>query len=324
MSNSTKRIYGLIGYPVKHSLSPAMHNAAFEHLDIKAEYRLFEVKPDELEEFLIEKILKDTSIKDVYGNSISTKDIYGFNITIPHKVKAREILERKFPFDKNVEYIHPDLFYVQISGAINTVKRDGDELRYWNTDAKGFLDSLEKDLGFVTKNKKVLLIGCGGTGRAIIASLSWVQTYINTIYIYDINNTTLDSTKRYLAHASERFKHFSRDNLKFISSDTEIPSIIEDCDLLINATPVGMKEGDSSLIDKEVLRICKGNLSVYDVVYNRETQLVKDAKELGIPAVGGLGMLLYQGMLSFEIWTGKTAPKDVMEKALSDGIRALN
>ena len=159
---STTLIYGLIGYPVKHSLSPAIHNAAFKACGINAEYRLFEVKPEELEDFL----LKDIPVKDVNGNSFSSQEIIGFNVTIPHKVRTREILESNFPFDKNANQQHRDLFYVMLSGAVNTVKRENGKLSYFNTDAEGFLKSLEGDLNFVTKDKKVLIIGCGGAGRS--------------------------------------------------------------------------------------------------------------------------------------------------------------
>lgn len=295
------KIYGLIGYPVKHSLSPAMHNAAFKALKINAEYRLFEIHPVHLEDFLLRG---DFKVTDAEGNSCRAGDIIGFNITIPHKVKAKEILETEFPFDENVYMMQQDLYYVKLSGAVNTVIRGADKLKYWNTDPVGFLKSLEEGLGFQPKDKNVLLIGCGGAGRAVIASLSWIQTGINKIYINDIHSEVLDSAKK---HFSE-FKHL-KDKLGFILAE-DIPKIIKDCQLLINATPIGMKEGDASIIDKSLLH---RNLSVYDVVYNRETRLIKEAKSLGLPAAGGLGMLLHQGAAAFELWTGKTAPIEMRQ-----------
>ena len=101
MNPDPPKIYGLIGYPVKHSLSPTIHNAAFKHLGINAEYRLFEVKSDELEAFLLKS---DKTFNDTDGRSVRAGDVLGFNITIPHKVKAREILEREFPFDKSAYF----------------------------------------------------------------------------------------------------------------------------------------------------------------------------------------------------------------------------
>ena len=166
---SKLKVYGLIGYPVKHSLSPAMHNAAFKELNIDAEYRLFEVRPQDLEDFLLKR-----------------NDIAGFNITIPHKVRAREILEEKFPFDKYSQDLQSNLLDVLISGAVNTVKRSGSKLEYWNTDAKGFIDSLTKDLDFDLNKgeyKNVIVFGCGGAGRAVICGLCWRQHRINKVYI---------------------------------------------------------------------------------------------------------------------------------------------
>lgn len=299
MPDNKKRIYGLIGYPVKHSLSPAMHNAAFKALQIDAEYQLFEVKPEELNSFL---------------DSLAEKNIYGLNVTIPHKVRAREILEKKFPDDKDALLSgHQDSYYVKRSGAVNTINRRKDKLEYYNTDANGFLESLKADLEFIPKDKKVLLLGYGGAGRAIIAGLSWAQVGIRKIYISDISAETLNSAKKHFSHGSE----YLRSRLEFISEE-QIIDKIKDVDLLVNASPVGMKDGDPSVIDKELLREGKKSLCVYDVVYNRETQLVKDAKELfgDSRAVGGLGMLLYQGMRSFEIWTEQKAPQEVMQKAL--------
>lgn len=300
---SNKRLYGLIGYPVKHSLSPSMHNAAFKALNIDAHYELFEVKPQDLNSFL---------------NSLQDREIDGLNVTIPHKVRAREILEEKYPYDKNAEFIHQDLFYVKLSGAINTIKKINGKLEYYNTDALGFLRSLEKDLEFETKNKNVLLIGCGGAGRAIIASLSWVQVDINKIYINDINTEALNSAKEYFFQVSKHLKNFSLNRLQFITKE-EIPEVIEDCHLLVNATPLGMKESDLPVIEKSLLH---KNLLVYDVVYsrNRQTRLIEDAESLGLRCVNGLRMLLHQGMLSFEIWTGKKAPEEVMWETLSSQI----
>lgn len=306
-----KLIYGLIGYPVKHSLSKAMQEAAFKRCGMDAEYRLFEVEPQGLEDFL----LKDIQVKDIDGNSVWTQELSGFNITIPHKVKAREILEKKFPFNKDTYMMQRDLYYVKLSGAINTVKRKEGSLKYWNTDSSGFLQALESDLRFGTKNKNVLLIGCGGAGRAIIAALSWNQMQIKKIYIYDTSSEAINSAR---GHFSE-FAHL-KEKLEFISK-SDIPAIIEKCDLLVNGSSVGMKENDLSVIDKSLLTRNK-KLSVYDVVYNRQTQLIKDAKDLGLSTCGGLNMLLYQGVIAFELWTGKRAPIPEMKKALLEALNA--
>ena len=273
-------IYGVIGWPIKHSLSPAMHNAAYKKLGIKAEYKKFAVKPEELEDFILNR-----------------KNVKGFNITVPHKVRAKEILNKR---SKEV------LPYVQLSGAINTVKREGSEFFCLNTDVLGFRRSLKEDLGFDPKGKNVFLVACGGAGRAIVAALICEDLpHPKKIYIYEASDKAVKSAK-------EHFEKFAiaKEKLQFITKK-EISSIVADCQLLINASPVGMKEGDDSPVDKELLH---KDLFVYDVVYNRKTELVKKAKGR---AVGGLGMFLYQGVHAFEFWTDQKAPIETMREALT-------
>jgi shikimate dehydrogenase len=132
--------------------------------------------------------------------------------------------------------------------------------------------------------------------------------------MYDINKEAMESAKRHFL--SSRSEDFVKDNLEFISKE-EIPKKLTESDLLVNASPVGMKESDGSVIDKDLLH--KG-LSIYDVVYNRQTQLIKDAKSLGLPCTDGLGMLLYQGAASFEFWTNQKPPIEIMREALNKGV----
>ena len=299
-------IYWIIGWPIKHSLSPAMHNAAFKHLCIDAEYRAFEIRPEELEDFILNR-----------------KDVIGFNITIPYKIKAREILEKRFPLD---EKYFKNRYYIQVTGAVNTVKRNGDKLEYVNTDVEGFVRSIEADLKFklgdgANKNKNVLLIGCGGAGRAVIAGLSldFVDTDINKIYVFDKSETAINATKEHFGRLHKEWAGNLNNIVEFIS-EKNIREIIDHCQLLVNASPLGMEEGDTSPISKELLH---KDLFVYDVVYNRETQLVKDAKIKECKrAVTGKGMLLYQGVGAFEFWFPSVRPRPVstMRKALDSAL----
>ncbi len=285
-----RQIYGLVGYPVKHSLSPSMHNAAFKYLGINAEYSLFEIEPDKLEDFLINR-----------------KDVAGFNVTVPYKVKAKDILSRGLSLKKDLSEGEAT---VSITSAINTVKREP-ELRIYNTDVVGFSRSLIEDLGFDKKDKRVLVLGSGGAGRAIIAGLSEENNSASEIYIFEIDKDVISSTTEHLSKI-ERLK----DKFKFIEK-SDIASIIKECDLLVNATAVGMRDKDSSVID---LNLLHNKLNVYDVVYNRETALIKEARSLGIPASDGLGMLLYQGVAAFKIFTERDAPIDIMREALLKGV----
>lgn len=289
-------IYGVIGWPIKHSLSPAMHNAAFKALGINAEYRKFEVKPEELEDFLLNR-----------------KDVKGFNITVPHKVKARKILENKFHVVEALLYPH----YDKMSGAVNTVKRNQEDGEYCNTDPIGFRNSLENDLKFKTEGKSALIIGCGGASRAIVADLSHCERNISKIYLYDISRQAVDSAQKYLSGVLPDWNK----KIEFIDGK-EMLNKIKVCQLLINASPVGMEEGDERvIIDAGFLH---KDLYVYDLVYNRETRLVKDAKnKLGEShVVDGRGMLASQGAYSFSLWTGVPALKalDIMKGALNKAL----
>ena len=302
MAKKRQALYGLIGFPVKHSFSCAMHNAAFNHCRIDAEYRLFEIPPAELENFLLDN-----------------KDLAGFNITIPHKVRARQILEKNFPPSGNKNLIEASAYYVKLSGAVNTVKRALSGLEYFNTDAVGFLKSLEEDLKFTIKGKTAMLFGCGGAGRAVIAALSWKNLGVKKIYLYDSEEESLLSFKEHLYSLPSEWKNIFQEKIEFIEKE-KIAEKIEESQLLVNATPLGMKEGDLPPVDKNLLH--KG-LFVYDLVYNRNTELIKAARLVcGENKVsGGLGMLLYQGAAAWELWMGKLAPVEVMRQALNQELK---
>jgi shikimate dehydrogenase len=275
MTTEPKATYGLIGYPVKHSFSPAMHNVAFRYCNINAEYKLFEVKPQELEDFLLKR-----------------KDVVGFNITIPHKIETFLLVK------DTITEICPE---VSLTSAINTVKRQGDKLLCRNTDPEGFRKSLNQDLEFDAKNKNVLMLGSGGAGRAVMAGLNQ-EPRIKKLYIYDPNSQAAKSVSGLEYECN------------FISKQ-DIGKVISDCQLLVNASPVGMKQGDPLVIDKNLLH--KG-LFVYDVVYNRETELIKEASARCQAASGGLGMLLYQGVIAWQFWMRQKAPVKVMRQALEE------
>jgi len=270
-------IYGVIGWPIKHSLSPAMHNAAFRALGIDAKYKLFEVRPEGLEDFILAK-----------------KDAAGFNVTVPHKEKCMALLDSIDPLAASI-------------GAVNTIVIKSGKLTGYNTDSLGFIAVLEKNLEFDVKGKSVFVLGSGGASRAV--SFSLAAAGAKKIILTDL---FLDKVKS-LAENVRKFYPGCKVNIlepKKIYREADLSGI----DLLVNATPVGLKESDPVLFDKGVFR--KG-LAVYDLVYNPEkTKLVKLAEDSGLKASGGLGMLLYQGAESFRLWTGRKAPVEAMRKAL--------
>jgi shikimate dehydrogenase len=277
-NDSNKKIYGVLGFPVRHSLSPAMHNAAFKALNINAEYKLFEIKPQELTPFL---------------NSLKQKDIIGLNVTIPYKEKITAYLNN----------ISED---AKLIGAVNTVKLTSQGLDGFNTDGEGFLKHLTEDLMFAPKDKVISIIGAGGASRAISVYLG--RAGVARLNIYDLDKARLSALVKSL---KDNFKNI---DIRQASSIGELN--IKNCDLLINATPVGMKLADPCLVNATAIR---QHLLVYDLIYNpKETKLLKLAKENGARTSNGLGMLLYQGMAAFAIWTGRRPPKEVMQKALEE------
>lgn len=273
---SLPKIYGLLGYPVKHSLSPLMHNAAFKALGINAEYRLFEIKPEQVEDFL---------------KYLSQNNISGLNVTIPYK-------ERVIPF---LAHLSDE---AKLISAVNTIRVSGDSSEGFNTDGEGFLRHLTEDLGFSPIGKMIAIIGAGGAAKAVSVYLSKLKP--KKLAIYDIDKA---KAKALISHLKENFK-----DVEFILADSIEELKIQNSDLLVNATPMGMKETDPCLVNEKFIH---NNLLVYDLIYEpKETKLLKLARLKGAKVANGLGMLLHQGALSFEIWTAQKPALEIMRNAL--------
>ncbi len=274
------KIYGLIGYPLKQSFSPAMHNAAFKALNIDAEYKLFPLEESEIGNFF---------------KKLQSQHIFGLNVTAPYKEKVMPFLNKISDEAKLI-------------GAVNTIRVSGDNLEGFNTDGEGFLRHLTKDLGFDPEGKRIAIIGAGGAAKAVSVYLS--KSKPQAINIFDVD------TGKVAALFDNLRAGFKGVYIKLAVSIIDLN--IEDCDLLVNATPVGMKETDPCLVDEKFVH---KDLLVYDLVYNPpETKLLKMAKGKGTKTSNGLGMLLYQGAEAFEIWTGKSAPAEVMRRALEEAM----
>lgn len=267
--NGATRVTGIFGFPVTHSLSPAMHNAAFHQLNLDFAYVPFEVSPESIAAAVA---------------SVRTLSLTGVNVTIPHKEKVIPYLDRIDAFARAV-------------GSVNTIVNKNGKLTGYNTDAPGFLKDL-KSHGFNPQGKTVILLGAGGAGKAVAAALSKAKAR----RVYIANN--IEKQSSVLAARTPRAVYLPLAVWKHK---------IAEADLIVNTTPVGMHAGDTPLATAADL---KRPLFVYDVIYNRETELIKAAKKAGCRCADGLGMLLHQGALAFELWTGKTAPVEVMKKAL--------
>ncbi|MBI4228479.1 MAG: shikimate dehydrogenase [Deltaproteobacteria bacterium] len=277
---ATTKVFGIFGHPVNHSLSPTMHNAAFKKLKLDRVYIAFDIHPKNL---------------DSATQAIKSLGILGVNVTIPHKEKILSFLDETSP-------------EVEMTGAVNTVKNENGKLIGYNTDVEGFLMAIKEDLGVIPKGLRISLLGAGGAARAVLTGLC--MNGASEIYLI---NRTLDKAKKLASEFKRCYKDISI-GAYALEDRVSVERSLRSAELLINASSSGMEGVASSELRLEVL---PKESMVYDLVYKpRETPLLKAAKELGLKSAGGLSMLLYQGAKSFEIWTGKKAPVDVMRKAI--------
>ena len=276
-SGSTK-IVRLIGYPVEHSKSPLMHNAAFQSLGLDFVYVLLSVKAPDLKEAV---------------TGLRASNVAGANVTIPYKEEVMKYLDE----------ITPEAMFI---GAVNTIHNREGKLIGYNTDGQGFITSLLTDGKIKLEGQRVFLIGAGGAGKAVAVKLA--ERGVERLVITDK-----------IGERTESLVSRLRENIPdcpvyaVAMASKEFAEAISESTLLINATPVGMNEGDPCVIDPDYLH---KDLFIYDVVYNRETPLVGEARKRGIKALGGIGMLIHQGAASFEIWTGQKAPVEVMKNKI--------
>ena len=282
ISGKTK-ICALIGDPVEHTMSPVMHNAAFKKLGLDYLYIPFRVKPEQLPQAIA---------------GLRALNVRGFNVTIPHKVSVIPLLDGLDPLAEKI-------------GAVNTIVNDGGELRGYNTDAEGFLRSL-LGRGIEPRDKNVVILGAGGASRAISYVLAGKGA-----------NLTILNRKLELDWAEDIAQLIKGDLGRDVSvgelGSRRLSSALEDADILVNATSVGM----SPVSNKSPVpaRLLKSRLIVFDIVYNPiMTRLLQEAKAVGARVIGGIDMLACQGALAFEKWTGQPAPLDLMRR---EAVKAL-
>lgn len=270
------RVCGVIGDPIEHTLSPIMHNAAFNALKLDYAFLAFKVKAAGVENAL---------------NGMRALNIRGLNVTMPHKSTVINYLDKLDPAAKTIN-------------SVNTLLNREGKLLGFNTDGVGALKALRQN-GVEPKGRKVLLLGAGGAARAIAFIMVKEADELAVL------NRTVKLAQE-LANLLEKTV-----NKKIVAgslSPKEIQQNLQDSDILINATSVGMKpNANDSPVAPKLLR---PNLAVMDIVYNPiETKLAKDAIAAGAKVISGVEMLIYQGAASFEIWTGKSAPVEVMRQA---------
>ena len=283
-----KRV-GIIGYPIRHSISPVFQQAALDYCSLDATYQAWEVAPHALAEFV---------------QGIRSTDTLGINVTVPHKESVMS----------HLDYIDD---WAQMAGAVNTIVNDGGNLAGHNTDGFGFLKALEEHGHFSPEGTRVLIIGAGGSAKAVAVALA--RKGVSTI---TIANRTLQRAQRLAELIEGRGSRVEVIALFHPGEDSSVPSeralarAAATADLLVNCTTLGMKHGPGEYTSPIPSQHIPSRALVYDLVYNPpDTPLLREAARAGAATLGGLPMLVFQGAASFELWTAKKAPVEVMMKA---------
>ena len=274
----------LIGNPVGHSMSAVMHNAAFRELGLNFRYDLMSVSPEELNKFINWELRK--------------LNVIGANVTIPYKVSVVNLVDEVDVTTRRI-------------GAINTIVNEKGWLKGYNTDGIGAIRALEESYGSL-HGVKAVIIGAGGAARAIACHLSSIADDIKIL------NRTLSKARKLADSISELSGCTAHISAMPFHRDCLVRAL-EGADILINATSIGMRPNiDMSPVEGNLLR---PDLFVFDIVCNPlRTRLLKEAKRAGARTLSGVSMLVYQGALSFKLWTGVDAPEDLMARVVVEAL----
>jgi len=275
ISGKTK-ICGVIGNPIQHSLSPTIQNAAFNYLNLDFIFTAFKVKATELEMAI---------------QGMRSLNIYGLNVTMPHKNSVINYLDEKDPLVRSLN-------------SVNTIVNKKGRLFGFSTDGLGAIKALQVN-GVDLSSSKVLLLGAGGAGRAIAFS---IIDKVEDLVVLNRDPAKIENLEFDLKLKFNKNIHYG------LLSETSLKENLRSSDVLINATNIGMKPNSNlSLINPKLLT---SDLTVMDIVYNPlETKLLADAKKVGAKTIDGVEMLIYQGAVSFELWTDRKAPIEIMRLA---------
>jgi len=282
--DGTTKVVGLFGWPVGHSLSPAMHNAAFAALNLNWIYIPLPLAPDQISNAV---------------PSLRALNFVGANVTIPHKQAVMRYLD------------HIDEGALAI-GAVNTIALKADGAHGYNTDEYGFLESL-LEMDFDPKGMRCLILGAGGAARATVFSLA--NAGASAIIVC---NRTVERAAFLVDDLQSSFDNiaFTYENL---SPDT-LEAINGHIDLVVNTTSVGMKPAADTT--PWPLDIPLPEAVICDLVYNPpETRFLQQAETAGLKTIDGIGMLVHQGAKAFEIWTGQMPPADLMRQMVVEGLQ---
>ena len=296
MNSGSKRV-GIIGYPIRHSISPIFQQAALDHYSLDASYQAWEVEPQSLPEFI---------------NGLRSPDTLGINVTVPHKEAVMPHLD------------HIDE-WARTAGAVNTIVNEGGRLTGYNTDGTGFIRALEEHGGLSPEGRRALIIGAGGSAKGVALALA-----DRGVAAITIANRTLERAQS-LARLIEAYgslrqvQGYVKPKVEAIPLSTAGDTLewaAARSDLIVNCTTLGMKHGPAETESPLPAGLIPRDSLVYDLVYNPpETPLLREAANAGAAILGGLPMLVYQGAASFRFWTGKEAPVEVMLKAAEEALK---
>jgi shikimate dehydrogenase len=275
-------LVGCFGQPVAENPTGAMQEAAFAALGLNWRYLTVEVTPEKLGDAIL---------------GMRAFGMRGVNLTIPHKVSVI----------RHLDQIAPDAALI---GAVNTVRREGDQLIGENTDGKGFLRGVRINAGVDPKGKRVVVLGAGGAARAILAELALAG--VSDLLVV---NRSIQRGEEIVADLASKTN--ARIGFQPWLGTYAVP---EAADLLVNATSIGLYPDVNSMPPVD-LRAARPDMLVCDVVFNPpETRFLAAARQRGLPVLDGLAMLVYQGVIGFELWTGRAAPEAVMTQALRQAL----
>jgi len=276
--------FGLIGYPLGHSISDVIHKAGLKSLDIDASYEILETPPD----LLVDRI------KWLKANNFS-----GFNVTIPHKLPVSIFVNS---IDK----------YADLSRAVNTVKIEPDKsMKGYNTDVSGFRRAIPSNINL--SGAKVGILGTGGAAHA--AAIAFIEMNVKEIVFFTRNIPNSIDMMNYMRR---KFP-----NIIFNVYQIEFIKDLEDYDMIVNTTPIGMqgRSADMTPLDIAALQTINKDAVVYDVIYNpRKTVLLKNAEKLGLRTINGLDMLVYQAASAQELWLGRKPDINAMKIAALEAL----
>lgn len=277
----------VIGDPIAHSLSPAVHSNALNALGVSYTYEKVQVKKGELASFLA---------------YVKEKNINGFNLTMPHKV---DILPYLYEMDEVAQRFQ----------SVNTVHVVDDKLYGYNTDAGGYTEAL-KHVGYGFANSRVVILGAGGVVRTLALEAAWQGA--KSICLL---NRTVEKAEEICAMAKEKT------GMKIIAQVMTTKTMIEACegaDILINATPLGMQGVDADFEDFSFLRHLPKTALVSDLIYNPDTtRLLTMAQEQGLATLNGLGMLIYQALIADQIYIGKEFDRKAVYEIVAEKVKKI-